>query len=246
MRRVLLPLIFISLPLFAANILNYEIRENDTQDIEILLSLDDNWNDSVEQKNDNESMVFIFENLQTKSSAQKLQNHPIIEYISLNQTNANKSHLVIKSKQIFDASILSGTNIIRIILTPKPTPLTMESIANSVNSGGFGYILDILLYVIIFLALLCAAFFIFVKSKLFSSTHVKANKVQNSALHVEDITDTSNELENINNAEDTQQVINNVDDEKKSKKEPKVKKNLKISKNTSVKKPKQTKSLFDL
>jgi hypothetical protein len=247
MRYILLPLFFISLPLFAANILNYEIQENDTQNIEILLSLDDNWNSSVEQKNDDENIVFIFENLQIKSSIQKSQNHSVIEYINFDQMDADKLRLTIKSKQVFDADLLSGANVIRISLTPKTIPLTMESIANSANSGNFGYILDILLYVIIFLAFLCTVFFVLVKFKLFSNTHVKTDDVKNNTLHAEDTVDTSDkkqsEPENTNNTEDMEQGKNNVHDAKQSKKDPK---SLKGSKRKPVKKPKQTKSLFDL
>ncbi|MDR0407946.1 MAG: hypothetical protein LBH45_03390, partial [Campylobacteraceae bacterium] len=146
MFRILLLLFFISLPLFAANILSYKIHNNETQNIEITLSLDDEWKGFVEQKNTNEEMVFIFKGLRIKSPAQKLQNFSDTEYAELIQPNADESQLILKSEQMFDATISNKMNEIHISLTPKSAPLTIEGIANSANYGSItAYILDVLL-----------------------------------------------------------------------------------------------------
>ncbi|MDR3178175.1 MAG: hypothetical protein LBT96_04245 [Campylobacteraceae bacterium] len=236
MHRVLLPLFFVSLPLLATNILNYEITENDTQNIEIFLSLDNDWNGSVQQKNSDEEMVFIFEGLSVKQSAQKPKNSPAIERVSLEQSNDKKLRLALKTKQIFDAAVSNNASSIYINLTPKPAPITIEGIANDAKGGILGHILDMLLYIVIFFALLCAAFFIFIKLKLFSHTHVKT---ENSDL------DTAQEVElSGEKADDTKDEPANsdVEDAKQSEKSKKIKKKLQIS---PQKKSKQSKNLFD-
>jgi hypothetical protein len=225
-------LTFISFPLFAVNILNYEIQKNNMQDIEILLLLDESWNGSVEQENSDEETVFIFKNLNTKLSP---QSSPIAEYVSLNQPNKNETHLILKSNQAFDATILKGAKNIRINLTQKPTPLTMESIANSAHSGNFGYILDILFYIVIFLAFVCIVFFVFIKLKLSPHTHTKIDKIENSNINVEPLDEKPHEIK------EAVTIKDEAEDTKQPQKSKKAK-----TKVSSQKKSNQTKSLFDL
>ncbi|MDR0579397.1 MAG: hypothetical protein LBG21_02230 [Campylobacteraceae bacterium] len=230
MYRILLVLTFISLPLSAVNILNYEIKKNNMQDIEILLLLDEDWNGSVEQESSDEEIVFIFKNLKTKLS---LQNSTTVEYANLKQSNKNETRLTLKSDQSLDATILKGTKNIRINLTQKPTPLTMESIANSAHSGNLRYILDILFYIVIFLALVCVVFFVFIKAKLFTHMHTKTDKIENSNPNIEPLDEKQHEVK------ETVSIKDETEDIKKTQKSKK-------TKTSSQKKSSQTKSLFDL
>ncbi|MDR1285196.1 MAG: hypothetical protein LBJ88_03230 [Campylobacteraceae bacterium] len=237
MRCFLLSLIFISLPLLAANILSYEIQENETGNAEVVLSFEGNWEGLIEQKNSDEEMIFVIKGLGVKLSAQNQRNSPNIEYIKLSQLSANESRLIVKSEQTYDALISNNTNEIRISLTPKSIPITIEAIANGANNESIvAYILDALLYVAIFLAALIAAFFIFVKVKLFPRANVKNIDIENNALHVEENSEFSDEKqdkgENTNNDEIIEPTQNKAT---KTKKSP-----------TSQKKAKQTRSLFDL
>jgi hypothetical protein len=241
MRFVLSLLVFISLPLFATSILNYKIQENEMQNIEILLYLDGKWNGTVEQKNDNEDTVFIFKNLKTKLSAQKVQNSPTIEYINLNQSNASESHLILRSRQIFDVNISNDTNDIRISLIPKPAPITIEGIANGVNGGVLAYILDALFYIVIVLAFFCAAFFVFIKLKLFPRIHAKT---QTSI--VSPAKEIVEPLDKLDESEETLSIkAENEGDTKNIERQEKGKR-AKAKSSQTQKKSKQTKSLFDL
>ncbi|MDR1460488.1 MAG: hypothetical protein LBI78_02460 [Campylobacteraceae bacterium] len=240
MYRILLLLIFISLPLFATNILNYEIQEYETNNIEVVLSLDGKWEGVTEQKNSDEEMIFVFKGLGTK--VQKSQNFSNIEYINLSQLDKNESRLTFKSEQTFDAVISNGTNEIRISLIPKTTPLTIESIANGANNRGIiAYILDASFYIAIFSAVLIIAFFIFIKVKLFPHINVQTKNVniENNALHVEKNNELLDEKQN-----DSEEINGDKDDDGAELKESKTTKVKKPP--TSQKKPKQTKSLFDL
>jgi hypothetical protein len=239
MRFVLLSL-FVCLPLFCANILNYELKENGDE-VEMLLFLDDDWNGTFTQKKEGGSVSFVFENIETELSLQESVNSSLIEQITLKTLSQNEAQLTLQGGQIFDISLKSEGRNILLTLTPQPTPLSLEGIAKEASQNSTaGIILDALFYVVIFLALLAGGFFVFVKFKLFpylksKNAHYAATKPQDVQQDVpsESVKDDV-APQNIDEAKPKATVKTK---EPKAKKPPKPKQ--------EVKKPDKPKGLFD-